>query len=58
MEEYKIVAKDVDTPNHTEFGYRIPKEVVNKRAKWRDYSLVKEYDQLNEKMKTVGYKIR
>ena len=36
VEEYKVVSKDADTPDHYGFAGRIPPSVTEKRARWRD----------------------
>ena len=48
VEEYAIVSATVDTPQGFEFLDRIPKDVLARRAAWRDFDAERRLSRLNE----------
>ena len=59
VEEYKVVSKDADTPDHYGFAGRIPPRVREKRARWRDV-LRREEDRISlirNALERLGYEL-
>jgi LysM repeat protein len=43
LEEWRVVSSSVDSPSHFEFNQRIPADVRERRAAWRETSLTARY---------------
>jgi len=58
IEEYPIVAADVDTPSHFEFLDRIPDDVLTRRREaWRGFDAEQRVSTLNETLAPFGYRL-
>jgi len=57
VEEYPIVAADVDTPSHFEFLDRIPGDILAHREAWRGFDAVRRVSTLNETLEPFGYRL-
>ncbi len=57
IEEYPIVAADVDSPGHFEFLDRIPDDVLARREAWREPIPEQRMGAMNEKLIPLGYRL-
>jgi SanA protein len=57
IEEYPIVAADVDTPSRFEFLDLIPDDVLARRADWRGLDPEQHAGAMNEKLTPFGYRL-
>jgi len=57
IEEYPIVAADVDAPSRFEFLDLIPGDVLARRADWRGLDSERYADAMNEKLAAFGYRL-
>ena len=57
IEEYPIVAADVDSPGRFEFLDRIPDDVLARREEWRGFDTVRRVSALNEALAPFGYRL-
>jgi len=55
VEEYPLVAADVDSPGHFEFLDRIPDDVLARREAWRGFDAEQRVSTLNETLSPFGY---
>jgi hypothetical protein len=58
VEEYPIVEASIDSPDHFEFRERIPSEVFEKRAAWREVRLDRMLDRNNALLEPFGYSLK
>jgi len=57
IEEYPIVAADVDSPGHFEFLDHVPDDVLAQREAWRGFDAVRRVSVLNETLAPFGYRL-
>lgn len=58
VEEYKVISKDVDTPDHYEFNRRIDKAVLDKRKQWREVlNDTWSVSYMNGRLRSLGYEL-
>ncbi len=57
VEEYPLVAADVDSPGRFEFLDRIPDDVLARREAWREPSPEQRIGAMNEKLIPLGYRL-
>lgn len=57
VEEYPIVAQQVDTPMHFEYLQRIPSEVLQKRQAWREPTPEGRVASTNQALAPFGYRL-
>jgi hypothetical protein len=57
VEEYPIVAQEVDSPNHFEYFQRIPPEVSEKRQAWREPTPEGRVARTNQALANFGYRL-
>lgn len=57
IEEYPIVAADVDAPGRFEFLDRVPDDVLARRKAWREPSPEQRIGAMNEKLVPLGYRL-
>ena len=58
LEEHPVVAASVDSPTHVEFNDRIPDEILQKRAAWRNPSPEAKLEQQNALLEPFGYRLQ
>ena len=57
IEEYPIVAADVDSPGHFEFLDRIPDDVLARREAWRGFDAEQRVSAMNEILAPFGCRL-
>jgi len=58
VEEYPVVSKDLDTPNHFEFNQRILPAVLERRKTWRGRIPERRADAANQALAHFGYRLQ
>ena len=57
VEEYPVVAKDVDSPTRLEYSKRIDPAILEKRKAWREAGLVARIPEANRTLGRFGYRL-
>jgi hypothetical protein len=57
VEEYPIVAQEVDAPEHLEYLQRISAATLSKRAVWREPSAERVVESANKALEEFGYRL-
>jgi hypothetical protein len=57
MEEHAVVEDSVDSPTHLEFNQRIPEDVFQKHAQWREATLDLRLASNNTLLEKFGYRL-
>ncbi len=57
VEEYPIVAQDMDSPGHFEYFQRIPAEILEKRQTWRNPTPEGRVAEINQALASFGYRL-
>lgn len=58
VEEYPVVSKDLDTPNHFEFNQRILPAVLERRKIWRGQIAERRVEAANQALARFGYRLQ
>lgn len=58
VEEYPVVSKDLDTPNHFEFNQRILPAVLERRKIWRGQIPERRAEAANQALARFGYRLQ
>jgi hypothetical protein len=56
VEEYKVVSRDVDTPDHVEFNRRLSPAALGKQQKLK--TVEEEIEQINSELRPFGYRFQ